>query len=117
MLVLNKERAAIGVGGCGAGLCDSYQWVMGVCEALHPALERLDTEHLSRFKLNWVIVNMHIFHATILTDPDIQDYGQLCKQKVSRSVHLASLFPCASILPLYFSVATPYGSSRKHHGI
>lgn len=55
---------------------------MSVCEALHPALERLDSEHLSRFKLNWVTVNMHIFHSTILTDPDVQDYAQICKLKV-----------------------------------
>lgn len=56
---------------------------MGVCEALHPALERLDSEHLSRFKLNWVTVNMHIFHSTILTDPDVQDYAHVCRQKAS----------------------------------
>lgn len=67
------------------GVCDSYRWVMGVCEALHPALERLDSEHLKRFKLNWVTVNMHIFHSTILTDPDVQDYAHVCCQKVGVS--------------------------------
>ncbi|KAG7174533.1 protein FAM193A-like, partial [Homarus americanus] len=87
------------------GVCDSYQWVMSVCEALHPALERLDSEHLSRFKLNWVTVNMHIFHSTILTDPDIQDYAQICKQKLSGSTGGDDVMGCLASLHRTLAVA------------
>ncbi|XP_071549950.1 uncharacterized protein [Panulirus ornatus] len=87
------------------GVCDSYQWVMSVCEALHPALERLDSEHLSRFKLNWVTVNMHIFHSTILTDPDVQDYAQICKLKLSGSPGGDDVMGCLASLHRTLAVA------------
>ncbi|XP_053651343.2 uncharacterized protein [Cherax quadricarinatus] len=87
------------------GVCDSYQWVMGVCEALHPALERLDSEHLNRFKLNWVTVNMHIFHSTILTDPDVQDYAQICKQKLNGSTGGDDVIGCLASLHRTLGVA------------
>ncbi|CAL4067395.1 unnamed protein product, partial [Meganyctiphanes norvegica] len=80
------------------GVCDSYQWVMNVCEALHPAMERLDGEHLSRFKLNWVTVNMHIFHSTILTDPDVLDYLICCKEKVAGSEGGEDILGCLGSL-------------------
>ncbi|XP_066960239.1 uncharacterized protein [Macrobrachium rosenbergii] len=87
------------------GVCDSYQWVMSVCEALHPALERLDSEHLSRFKLNWVTLNMHIFHATILTEPDVQDYTNICKQKLSGAPGGEDVIGCLASLHRTLSLA------------
>ncbi|RXG55971.1 hypothetical protein Avbf_01063 [Armadillidium vulgare] len=64
------------------GLCDSYDWVVSVCEAIQTAFEKLDSDHLSRFGLNWMTVNMHTFYATIFTDPDVQDYLNICNQKI-----------------------------------
>ena len=55
---------------------------MSVCEVVQPALEKLDSDHLSRFGLNWVTVNMHTFQVTILVDPDVQDYLYVCSKKV-----------------------------------
>ena len=55
---------------------------MSVCEIIQPALERLVSEHLARFGLNWVIVNMHTFQATILTDPDVHENLKICTEKV-----------------------------------
>ncbi|XP_042885934.1 uncharacterized protein LOC122262074 isoform X2 [Penaeus japonicus] len=87
------------------GICDSYQWVMSVCEALHPALERLDSEHLSRFKLNWVTVNMHVFHSTILTDPDVHDYAQICKEKLKETPEGEDVLSCLASLHRTLAVA------------
>ncbi|XP_069988996.1 serine-rich adhesin for platelets [Penaeus vannamei] len=87
------------------GICDSYQWVMSVCEALHPALERLDSEHLSRFKLNWVTVNMHVFHSTILTDPDVHDYAQICKEKFRETPGGEDVLSCLASLHRTLAVA------------
>ncbi|XP_063590623.1 uncharacterized protein LOC134767543 [Penaeus indicus] len=87
------------------GICDSYQWVMSVCEALHPALERLDSEHLSRFKLNWVTVNMHVFHSTILTDPDVHDYAQICKEKLRETPGGEDVLSCLASLHRTLAVA------------
>ncbi|KAK7086881.1 hypothetical protein SK128_020948 [Halocaridina rubra] len=87
------------------GVCDSYQWVMSVCEALHPALERLDSEHLSRFKLNWVTLNMHIFHSTIFTEPDVQDYINICEEKLNSSPGGEDVIGCLASLDRTLSVA------------
>ena len=68
---------------CPLGLCESYEWVINVCEAIQSAFEKLDSDHLSRFGLNWMTVNMHTFYSIIFTDPDVQDYLAICTAKVS----------------------------------
>ncbi|XP_018011328.1 uncharacterized protein LOC108668597 isoform X2 [Hyalella azteca] len=59
-------------------VCQAYQQVVCVVDAVRPALHALET----RFSLNWFSFALHVFNITILEDKDVTGYINVCKVKV-----------------------------------
>ncbi|XP_014249897.1 protein FAM193A-like isoform X2 [Cimex lectularius] len=51
-----------------SGMLDSYNKMMNAANKLTPVLSRMETEHLSKFKLTWKILNQRLFQTSIYTD-------------------------------------------------
>ncbi|KAF2352893.1 hypothetical protein FHG87_016352 [Trinorchestia longiramus] len=62
-------------------VCQAYQQVVCVVDAVRPALHALET----RFSLNWFSFALHVFNITILEDKDATNYINVCKMKVLSS--------------------------------
>lgn len=55
------------------GMLDRYNKLMNAAAEVTPVLSQLETEHLSKFKLTWKLLNQRLFQTSIYTDTFFQN--------------------------------------------